>query len=276
MSVDEAVRSGDLDRALQEQTQAVKARPADMEARAKLVQILVLAGQLDRAETHLLTMAQQDASLQMGAAVFRGLLAAEEERRRVFAGSAEPNTAPEVPPSLRDRIDALAAQTKGRDADAATLLERARGAETPVAGTADGVAFASLADGDEWLGPVLEVFAGGRYLWIPLQRLQSLEFKPPRGALDLVWRPVSLQERDGTDAQVHVPVLYAGTSEHADGLVRAGRKTEWKDILGVGFRGAGPRVLLATGSEDGAERELPLLSLQSIEFTGIEFTGSRA
>lgn len=265
MSVDESVRQGDLAGALQAQVQLVKGRPADIEARARLIQLLVLGGDLDRAETHLLTMAQQDPSLQMASAIYGGLLAAEEERRRVYAGTAPPNTSPEVPAGLRDRIDALAVAARGRVVDAGTLLERARGAETPVAGSADGVPFSSLADYDEWLGPVLEVFAGGRYLWIPMQQLRSLEFGAPRGALDLIWRSVSLVERDGTDAKVHVPVFYAGTSEHADGLVRCGRKTEWADIEGVAFRGAGPRILLADD-----EREMPLLSVQRLEFAGHE------
>lgn len=263
MSVDESVRQGDLAAALQAQVQVVKGRPADVEARARLVQLLVLGGDLDRAETHLLTMAQQDASLQMASAIYGGLLAAEEERRRVFAGAMPPNTSPEVPPHLRDRIDALALTARGRAADAGTLLERARGAEAAVAGSADGVPFSRLADYDEWLGPVLEVFAGGRYLWIPMQQLQTLEFGAPRGALDLIWRSVSLVERDGTDAQVHVPVFYAGTSAHADGLVRCGRKTEWEDVEGIAFRGAGPRILLADD-----EREMPLLSVQRLEFAG--------
>jgi type VI secretion system protein ImpE len=199
----------------------------------------------------------------MAVSMYRSLLAAEEERARAYAGKAPPNVAPEAEAAgmVHDRIAALTLVQNERWADAQVLLARAQNSEAPRAGSLDSVAFASLADYDELLGPVLEVFAGGRYFWVPFLRLQRVEITAPRSSLDLLWLPATIFEHGGVEARVHLPVHYAGTHTHADPLVRAGRKTVWEDVGGVAFRGFGPRLLLADGA-----RDVPLLSVRSIRF----------
>jgi len=261
MAIDEMLRTGDLAGALREQTAVVRSRPTDQAARIELVYLLVLNGELDRAEAQLLTVAQQDAALQMATAMYRSLLAAEEERGRAYAGSGTPNLAPEAAECMADRIAALAAVHGRRFGDAEVLLERARAAETALPGQIDRIPFTALADYDDLLGPTLEVFAGGRYFWVPFARLQRVTTEAPRSRLDLLWLPATIFERGGVEARVHVPVHYAGTSTHGDAQVRAGRQTEWTDLDGIGFRGFGPRLLIADGS-----RDIPLLDVRTLEF----------
>ena len=261
MNPDEMLRSGDLAGALAAQTAVLREHPTDQIARISLIHLLVLRGEWDRAESQLLTVAKQDGALQMATAMYRGLLSAEEERARVVAGTTAPNLPPGSPPYVADRIAALHAVQVERHADAEALIARARSAEPVVTGMIDGLGFSSLSDYDDILGPVLEVFAGGRYFWVEFARLQNIGLQAPRSTLDLVWLPATMRERDGVEARVHLPVHYAGTHGHEDPLVRAGRKTAWEDVGGFAFRGFGPRLWLADGA-----RELPMLSVRTLTF----------
>jgi type VI secretion system protein ImpE len=90
-----------------------------------------------------------------------------------------------------------------------------------------------------------------------------LEIRPPARRLDLLWLPVHLEDSAGNVGDVHVPALYAGSHAHADEPVRLGRRTEWIDCAGAGYRGAGLRTYLV--EREGAEREVSLLSIRRLE-----------
>ena len=189
---------------------------------------------------------------------------AEVERRRVYAGETRPVTPPDAPASLASRIDALAASAAGRIDDAAALLARAMAEEVDSGGSCDGVPFTALSDTDDFLGPAFEVFAGGRFLVVPFSALRSIEIAEPKHLLDLVWASTRLQMADGTDADVHLPVLYEGTHAATNSPVRLGRGTEWYDA-GAGIRGRGQKVLSLGGD---AEDDRALLAIRALEFAG--------
>ena len=76
----------------------------------------------------------------------------------------------------------------------------------------------------------------GKYFWIPLERVELVEFRPPERPRDLLWRPVHMIVRGGPDGEVYLPVLYAGSAADADDQIRLGRTTEWRGDAGAGSR----------------------------------------
>ena len=89
--------AGRLDAAIEALTQEVREAPADPQKRTFLYELLSFAGDWDRAEKQILAAVGADAQSQMAAAVYRGLLQAERDRARVFAGKARPHFLRSVP-----------------------------------------------------------------------------------------------------------------------------------------------------------------------------------
>src|SRR5262252_2662087 len=84
--------AGQLDAAVQELTKDLKNRPADIALRTFLFELLCFQGALDRAARQLDVLGTQsnDPGVQLAIQAYRMLLAAEEQRRQVFHGSALP------------------------------------------------------------------------------------------------------------------------------------------------------------------------------------------
>jgi type VI secretion system protein ImpE len=260
----EAARLAD---AVKAQTEEVRAHPTDPERRYVLFALLCFAGDIERANRQLEALAVgQVPGVEMRSLLCRGLLAAEAERREVWAGRAKPLLAPDAPASLGKRVDALSRIAAGDPVGAARLLEEAADEAVLVAGTLNGEPFEQIRDTDDVAASVLEVFAQGRCLWLSFEQLKRLEIPKPEGLLDLIFAPARLHDRRGHEALVHLPVLYAGTHEQEDGPLRLGRVTEWSEMAGVGLRGVGQKVLLTV--QGGAERECGLLDLRALEVAG--------
>jgi type VI secretion system protein ImpE len=264
MNAHERFKAGQLAEAIAAQNEVVKQRPTDADARFELFVFLCFTGDLERAEKHLDALDTRDGSLQRGSVVFRNLLASELERRRVFEGRGRAVLPPKSPDSVEQRREALSLLCAGDVAGAQARLDRAIAESTAVAGQIDGQPFDGLCDYDDLLGDVVEVFAGGRYLWLPLEHLRVLELSEPETALDTLWIPARLEDREGETAQVHVPALYAGSHAEADPRVRLGRETAWEE-RGTLRLGRGQRVWISASGED--VREHAALSVRRIEVT---------
>ena len=262
MSAEEFFRSGRLEQATAAQSEAVRARPLDQDARWWLFVLLVFAGELERAEKQLDVLSKQDEGALRGGLVYRGLLASELERRRVFDGASSPVLPPDAPEYARLRVEALRALARGDDDAAAASVAAAVEVTPQVTGSVNGRPVGGLCDYDDRLGGVLEVFAGGRYLWLPLDFVERLEVAPPQTAIDALWRAAELTDREGETAQVFLPSLYPGTHTEADEALRLGRATQWRE-QGTLQIGTGQRVLL--GDCAGELEEFPMLSLQRFE-----------
>ncbi len=258
MAITDILTSGDFNGAVAEFTAQVKADPEDADARVNLAALLVMMGAIDRAESHLNALAART-DLGPGVLVYQGLLQAEEERRRVYEDGAACQCAPTSPESTRLRSHALPLLAKGAIPELTEAVEAARRLEAPRPGSMDGTRFTELTDYDEFLGPHLETYVGGRFMLRSLSEFRSIRLEAPRYLMDRVWRAAELIDLEGNTARMHIPALYAGSSASEDGLVRTGRKTEWKEI-GSFFRGSG----LRTWQVD--ELEVPLLEATHVEF----------
>lgn len=225
---------------LAEAVQALNAElrdnPTDTKRRIFLFELLCFAGDYERAEKQLGVLAQGGASAEMGTLLYRGALQAERTRQEMFAKREYPPPVPEQP---------------------------------PVSGRLNGKSFESLEDADWRLGAKLEVFAAGRYLWLPLEHVASIQIAPPRRLRDLLWIPALVRTgpafQDRELGEVLLPALSPLTWQHADDAVRLGRATVWEEENGVAVP-MGQKMLLVDGEE------FPLLELRTLEINPREGT----
>jgi len=266
MSAIEHFQSGRLGDAIQSQTAEVKAHPTDVDRRYLLFAFLSFAGELERADRQLDALGAQDAQLEIGSRVYRNLLASEMCRRRVFESGDDPMIPKNAPRHVMLRHEALAASRGGDGALARKKLDEAAEASPALAGSAEERAFSSVRDSDDLLASVLEVFAGGRYLWLPFENIRTLTVAKPRHVLYLLWAGAEMEEYEGERATVHSPALYFGSNASANDAIRLGRATDWNDDHGSA-RGQGQRILLASftaAADGGTEEEIPILALRSL------------
>ncbi|MBL9077776.1 MAG: hypothetical protein JNL08_09740 [Planctomycetes bacterium] len=248
-----------LDAAIQAQTALLRSKPGDLDARYNMAALLAFAGEFDRALVHLDFLSAENPALAAAAAMYVSSLHAEEERRRAYDLGHVPGTDPTNEAAVKRRVRLRQALVQG-DAAAAAAVMAEIAAEPVPAASLDGGPAAPLCDQDEGIGALLEVFVGGRCLWVPTANLRSVEFTPPRGLFDLLYAQCAIETTGGVKYAAHVPVLYAGSHAHPDPAVRCGHRTEWQDVLGIAFRGHGQRVFRV------GDREPSLLELRRVTF----------
>jgi type VI secretion system protein ImpE len=141
------------------------------------------------------------------------------------------------------------------------MLSQAEGQRVKASGTCNGKAFTDLRDLDDLTAPVFEVLTStGKYYWIPIERVELIEFRPPQRPRDLLWQRARMVVRGGPDGEVYLPTLYSGTHAEADDALRLGRATEWRGGDGAPVRGLGQRTFLV------GDDAYPTLELTEITF----------
>ncbi|HXS97010.1 MAG TPA: type VI secretion system accessory protein TagJ [Candidatus Limnocylindrales bacterium] len=236
MTAKELFNAGQLNAAIQALVAVLRDNPADTRQRTFLFELLCFAGEYDRAEKHLEIIAQESPDATTGALLYRAALAAERTRREVFE--------------------------KAQYSDPASTPESH-------SGTLNGQPFQSLEDADPRLGPRLEIFAAGDYLWLPLEHVASIQMEAPKRLRDLLWIPATVLTGPSFNGQelgqVLIPALSPFSFKHADDAVRLGRVTVWEEQGGeaVPF---GQKMLLVDGEE------IPLLEVRSLELNAAETT----
>src|SRR2546425_9627468 len=137
MNAQELFRAGKLADAVQALGAELRDNPADAQRRTFLFELLCFSGDYQRAEKQLDVLASDGRAAELGALLYRAALHAERIRQAIFEKRDYPYSEPELHP-------------------------------VP-AGTFNAKPFESIEDADPRLGPRLEVFAAGDYLWIPFQ-----------------------------------------------------------------------------------------------------------
>lgn len=232
MTATELYRAGNLGGAIQALGAELRDNPGDQKRRTFLFELLCFAGEYERAEKHLDVLASAGIDAATGGLMYRAAMAAERSRNDLFAKKDYPVTEQE-----------------------------------PVRGTLNGKPFESLEDADPRIGPRLEVYGAGQYMWIPLAHIASLEMQPPKRLRDLLWAPCMLKTgpkfKTMELGEVLVPALSPFSFKHSDDAVRLGRVTVWEDQGGevVPF---GQKTLVVDGED------FPLLELRRLEIAGVE------
>jgi len=244
----ELIRAGRLTEARRQVAAEVKAAPADVGKRTLLFQVLAYCGEWDKAEAHLDVIASQDVKAELGAQLYRGLLAAEREREAVSLERL-PAILPKAPPYLECYL-AGRRKLEGGQAEAAEKLLGQAGSQRPhVSGSVDGTPFEDLRDTDACLEFFLEAMVHGHYVWIPFEFLREVSIPAPKGLLDLLWTTARVATQDGLVMHCHLPALYPGSYAHEDDRVKLGRMTDWVPLGGACTRGMGQHVFRIDAGE---------------------------
>lgn len=242
-------RAGRLDPAIAAAGAAVRSRPADPAARLLLAELLVFAGNLERADVILDAAAQLDPKAAVAVAEFRQLLRAETARRQCAREGRVPEFLGEPPPALRSALAAALALRGGDEAEAARASAEAEALRPPVAGVLarpEGEQpFEDFRDADDLHAGFFEVLTTtGKYFWIPTERVAEIAFHPPRRPRDLAWRRATMAVEDGPEGEVYLPVLYECDRPDVTDELRLGRATDWIGAEDGPVRGVGQRVFL--------------------------------
>lgn len=235
----------ELDDALAAAQALVKDKPGERDARNLYIDLLILSGDLDRADAQCnlaATFAPEDA---LGFGLLRRQLRGLVARAAWFSDGA----VPEFPggPSDLDQLALRAgvALREGEGDKAKALidqLDEARG-ERPM--HLDAAEVADLRDLDDRLPHALEVVTtGGAYLWIDFAKIATLTLAPIRRPRDLALRYGELRLTDGATASVLIPALYSALADDKAGR-RLGRETDFTTLPGGLVIGHGQRCLLA-------------------------------
>lgn len=227
----DAGRVRDAEREL---TAYLRDHPTDVQQRTFLFELLSFSGEFARAEKQLSVLSGGGSHAELGAVLYYSALHAEKTRHGLFEKQEFPHGAPVASP----------------------------------AGTLNGEPFQSLRDCDPDIGPRLEVFAAGAYLWIPFEHISSIEMEPPRRLRDTLWRPAVVLTGpafQGTElGEVLIPAVYPFSWKHPDEAVWLGRVTAWAaDDSGTEYP-SGQRMWLVDGEE------VPFLEVNSVRFAQTE------
>lgn len=260
MTAVEHYQAGRLNDAIADAIAAVKAAPTDLAKRTVLAEMLCFSGDLERADKHLDALAQQNPELGPGVALFRQLIRAELARKQFYEEGRVPEVVQQPSDSVRARLEASVALREQDMAAAKASLDEANAAALP-RGMVNETECNMFRDLDDLTADVFEVLTpNGKYYWIPMELVVSIEFRNPESPRELMWRPAEMTVRDGPEGEVYLPTLYYGSSRAEDDATKLGRATEWHDVGGI-MRGIGQRMFLV-GDEAKSILELASLELQ--------------
>jgi type VI secretion system protein ImpE len=231
MTPHELVRAGKLTEALAVMVADVRDHPADVRKRTFLFELLCFAGQYERAEKHLNLLAQATPDAEFGALLYRSALAAQRQREALFASGEYPGIESVKPSSP---------------------------------GNLNGKPFGSLEDLDPRIGPRLEIFVAGEYVWLPLEHVGSVQIAPPRYLRDTLWAVATVQTGPSFQGQsfgeVLIPMLAPFSWQHESDDVKLGHATVWKEH-GDQVIPFGQKLLVAD-----EETEIPFLEIRELRF----------
>jgi type VI secretion system protein ImpE len=270
MKAKEFLDAGQLSAAIDQLNQGVRSHPTDSHLRTFLFELLCFTGDYPRAERQLDVLAQQESTAEVGVQVYRNVLVAESARRRLFSEGLRPNFLFDPPPYVHLHLEAVNRLREGDSTEAGALLEQSDSSRPPLKGRLEGQPFLDFRDGDDLLAPFLEVIVHNTYIWLPFEQIKHLTISVPKRLRDLLWIPATVESHLGPVGEVFLPVLYAGSSEHADDQVKLGRMTDWQAVAEGLAQGVGQHLFFIDGQDRG------MLEVREIEFAAESTQGSES
>ena len=133
MNAKQLYETGQLADAIAAAGDEVKHHPADAGKRMFLCELLCFAGQTDRADRQLDTLAQQDPKAMMEVATFRQILRAEQARQQFYAEGRLPEFLEPPSERLKRHLEASVCIREGKPGDAAQILRQVETVDVPAA-----------------------------------------------------------------------------------------------------------------------------------------------
>ncbi|HFK7187873.1 type VI secretion system accessory protein TagJ [Serratia odorifera] len=267
-SLTEMLQGGSIGDATLAVESEIKARPADADLRAALVQLLCLSGNWQRAKAQLKSWQALKPIAQPTTLLLMQSVDAELQRQAVFAGQAAPALLKQDPQWLALMIQALQQDINGEhqaaQASRDSALEQApavSGQLTQADANGDNtLSFDWLMDGDGRLGPICELALNGVYYWLPFCDIADIQFQAPQSAIDLVWSHALVRLTDGREQVCQLPARYPLAAGSDDALL-LGKRTEWQPLGdSPHYAGFGLKTWLSDSDE------LPLHGLRQLSF----------
>jgi type VI secretion system protein ImpE len=253
--------AGDLTGAVAALTDRVRQQPMDRDSRGLLAEMLCLAGELERADKHLDVLSNQDPEAAPALAILRQVVRAELARREFYTLGRLPEFLQAPGPQLRKHLQASILLRENNDAEAAQLLTEAEQTRPRPTGVCNDSPFDDFRDLDDLNACYLEVLTStGKYYWVPLEVVSSIEFRRPERPRDLMWRRALLDIHDGPDSEVFIPAIYADPKGLGTDQSRLGRMTDWLQSDASPVLGMGQRTYLV------GESAMPIMELESVTF----------
>jgi len=245
------LRSDKLDEAIEYLNAEVKKNPTGIDRRAQLAELLCVAGNLERADTVISAVADIDPKAMVGVALFRQLVRAEQARQQFYSVGRLPEFVVKPDALLELELRAAIAAREGALGELATLVAEREAARVPPSGVAR---FDDFRDLDDLSSAHIEVFTStGKYFWIPISGIESIELRKPESQRDLLWRRALVSVAHGPDGEVFLPSIYVAKTMTA--AQRLGHVTEFDDAVDRVALGKGLRTFLV-GEESKTIREL--------------------
>jgi len=232
MIAKELFQAGRVKEAIQALSAHLRDHPTDAPQRTFLFELLCFSGEFERAEKQLAVLSKSGPQHEVAAVLYFSALHAEKTRHDLFQKQALPKQASVAPRS--------------------------------VSGLLNGKPFSSISDADPEIGPRLEVFAAGSYVWMPFAELASLQIEAPRNLRDTLWATAfikaGLAQEDQEPREVMIPLVYPFSWKCEDEAVWLGRTTAWTEDESGAEYPVGRKLLLVDGEE------VSLLEIRSLEF----------
>ncbi len=244
MNAQQLFDAGQLSAAIAAATDELRNNPTRLEARTTLFELLSFSGELDRAEKQLDVVGQQDAKSEWAVQVYRNVLNAERNRRRLWSDGLSPEFLLDPPDYVQWHLQAINRLREGNPGEANELLAKSAEHRNDVLASIGESPAAAFQDCDDVLAPVLELIVLRDYVWLPLEQVRELEVMKPERPRDLIWVPVRLVLQDDSQRRGYMPVLYPGTHLHPDDQVKLGRMTDWQETENGPVRGVGQKMFL--------------------------------
>jgi type VI secretion system protein ImpE len=243
-----------LGEAIAAQRAVVAARPDNVAERLLWCELLAFTADREAVRRELAELRAVPVEVRAYCDEWRALLAADDVRH---CGD-RPTFLVDPPDHVLRRLRGLECLRSGRDEEALDHLDAADEAAGYVEGHVDGRPFEGWRDADDLLGPVLELFHAGRYVWLAMDQVRKLRLDEGDELRDQLYRPATAWLADGSEWEVFIPGLYAGTAEHPEEGIRTGAGVDWVERDGV-MRGLGGRTYLF------GEEELTLGEFRQVE-----------
>lgn len=260
-AIRQMLAAGQLAEAISHAQDTLRSKPAAVDMRAALIELLCLEGQLERADEMLMSLAKYQPGWLAGAANLRQLMRAQHSRMALVEGRLADDVVATAGPALEALLainlnlangDAAAASRAAADLEAHRQCARFR------VGDVEG----DLRDCDDSLNGYFEGLGadGHYYLWT-WSDIRSIDFHPVSTPVEAVWRRADVELLDGRQGEVFVPLTYSRSNSESEKL---GRETDWQEHCEGLVTGLGQKLFLV------GDDAISLDSVQRMERTDVE------
>lgn len=268
MTPEDCLKQGNLNESLRLLQEQVKKQPSNSEHRIFLFQLLSVMGQWERALNQLKVVKELDDGAIAMVLMYRQIIPCEQYREQVFQGKKEPVIIGKPERWIALLMQSLKLIAEEKFAASQKLRSQAFEEAPAIAGVINDEPFTWLADGDERIGPIIEAFIDGRYLWTTLDNIQTITIEEPVDLRDVVWLPAHFVWNNGGESYGLVPARYP-YSYQIDPILALSRKTLWQEYSHNLHIGYGQKMYITD------KTEFPLMQIRSIKTNSVPVHGEK-